>query len=656
MSALARALCACVLLAAAALASAADLALTVDLDPSTRRFAATAELISPGPFAFTLHPSLNVEGIGIDGRRGAAARGSRGEWRIDAPKGSKLRIAYGGTLPALESLDHRAVLQNATPMASPKGSFLPGGSGWYPDPGRAFSYSVRLTLPHDQRGVVAGSLIAEHRTSDRYTAAFSFPHPAEGIDLMTGPYSVRERLVQRAGAPPLRLRTYFYPDLDALADGYLDDTARYIALYSDAIGPYPFDGFSIVASPLPTGFGMSTLTYLGAQVLKLPFIRGTSLGHEVLHNWWGNGVRVDYAQGNWSEGLTTFMADYFYKERDSDKAAREMRLSWLRDFAAVPDGRHLALAEFRSRTHGAAAAAGYGKSAMVFLMVRDAIGEEAFGRALRAFYAEHKFRAAGWDDLRAAFERASGRRLVPFFDQWLERRGGPDIAIAEARGRSQTLTLTFTQSAPAYALDVPVEIEGLGRRETRRIHIERARQDVQVDLPFVPERVRLDPELRVWRRLDASELSPILRQWIIARAPRIAIVSNDGGNAARGVAEAFFENRPQVVTLDAAKSSREPLLIAGLHADVDAALARLGLPPRPRELAGRGTAAAWTIHAAAAPIAVLSAQNVEALAATARALPHLGAQSYLVFEGARVIDRGIWPAPGRVVHVVRTPQ
>ena len=59
-------------------------------------------------------------------------------------------------------------------------------------------------------------------------------------------------------------------------------------------------------------------------MLRLPFIRASSLGHEVLHNWWGNGVLVDYARGNWSEGLTTFMADYAYKSEESAAAAREM--------------------------------------------------------------------------------------------------------------------------------------------------------------------------------------------------------------------------------------------------------------------------------------------------------------------------------------------
>lgn len=101
---------------------------------------------------------------------------------------------------------------------------------------------------------------------------------------------------------------------------------------------------AVVASPLPTGFGMPTLTYLGADVLRLPFIRKTSLGHEILHNWWGNGVYVDYTRGNWSEGLTTLMADYAYKEDESAAAASRLP-PILRQWIAATD-------QCRERTGG----------------------------------------------------------------------------------------------------------------------------------------------------------------------------------------------------------------------------------------------------------------------------------------------------------------
>ena len=107
------------------------------------------------------------------------------------------------------------------------------------------------------------------------------------------------------------------------------------------------------------------------------------------------------------------MADYAYKERESAEAAREMRLGVAARLRRGAGRQHQSLASFRSRTHGAAAAVGYGKSAMLFVMLRDAIGEEAFRRGIRGFWEQHRFRAASWGDLRAAFEEAAGRSLSP---------------------------------------------------------------------------------------------------------------------------------------------------------------------------------------------------------------------------------------------------
>lgn len=674
MSALSRLLALLAAAFAAALAGAATpavphLDLDVTLDPPSRRLAVVAELSAPGEFRFALHESLTVTAATAAGRPVAIVPVRHGdhqrEWRLSAPTGTALRIEYGGTLPALDrALGHRGVLGALPPMADAEGSFLHSGSGWYPRPAALFSYRVKLSLPAEQRGLVAGRLAAEDVPSDgrtRYRATFEFNHPSDGIDLMTGPYTVREKLVPRRDAPPLRLRTYFYSSLSPLAEDYLEDTRRYIELYAEQIGAYPFTGFSVVASPLPTGFGMPTLAYIGAEVLKLPFIRATSLGHEVLHNWWGNGVYPDYASGNWSEGLTTFMADYFYKERDSAAAARETRLGWLRDFAAVPAGAHQPLAAFRSRTHGAAAAVGYGKSAMVFFMLRDAIGDDAFRRGIRLFWERHKFKVASWDDLRAAFEQAAGRPLNHFFEQWLQRAGGPAPAIAEARvipgeGKPK-LALTLTQTAPPYALRVPVEIVTGDQTQTRWMEFDRERQVIALDLDAAPDGVRLDPDLRVWRVLAREQLPPILRQWIIARAPRVLVASSqpDAAGAAQALAQRLFEAPPQAIDTTQIADNPEPVLLIGLHPDVDAALARLGLPPRPAQLGGRGSAQVWTVRSESggAPVAVISARDAAALTALMRPLPHYGAQSYLVFDGSRALERGVWPAAGRLIAVTR---
>lgn len=653
-----------------AYAAAFTLELDAELDPDTRVFRAQARLAPSGSeLRFALHESLQVSAASVGGKPVPLAPPQRDGmvriWRIALPAGaSEVRLDYGGTLPALErSLDHRGVLRSLPPMASAAGSFLPAGGAWYPQPAPLFSYKITLSVPSGQRALVAGRLTSEHvpvDATERYRASFEFAHPADGIDLMAGPWVVREKMVPRSGGEPWRLRTYFFRELDTmsgLAEGYLEDTQRYLEMYSEQIGAYPFAGFSVVASPLPTGFGMPTLTYLGADVLKLPFVRATSLGHEVLHNWWGNGVYVDYAKGNWAEGLTTFMADYAYKEQESAEAARQMRLGWLRDFAAVPAGAHQPLAGFRSRTHGAAAAVGYGKSAMLFVMLKDTIGEDAFNRGIRMFWDRYQFRIASWADLRQAFEQACGCALGGFFGQWLERAGGPAVAIADASavpvsGKTR-LTLSLRQSAPPYALRLPVELVYPQRTELRWIDTARAQDSATLLLDAPPQGVRLDPALRVWRMLQREQLPPILRQWIIARAPRLAQASRDADvrDAAQALAQRLFEAAPQAIVPGALNEGTEPALLAGLHADVDAALAAAGLPPRPSHLTG-GSAQVWTIaQDDGPPVAVVSARDAGALRALLRPLPHYGAQSWLVFDGSRALERGVWPAPGRLVPI-----
>src|SRR5262249_18983331 len=210
---------------------------------------------------------------------------------------------------------------------------------------------------------------------------------------------------------------------------------RYIDIFSSRIGPYPHDEFHVVASPLPVGLGFPTLTYVSRQILHLPFMQERSLAHEVLHAWWGHAVAVDYGRGNWSEALTTFMADYALAEMAGDAEAREMRRGWLADFAVLPASQDRPIVSFVVRGHAASQVIGYSKGAMLFVMLRDEIGVPAFQAGLRRFWREQQFQVAAWSDLQAAFEAEAQRPLDVFFRQAQVDRilGGGGFATREDR-------------------------------------------------------------------------------------------------------------------------------------------------------------------------------------------------------------------------------
>jgi len=217
------------------------------------------------------------------------------------------------------------------------------------------------------------------------------------------------------------------------------------------------------------------------------------------------------------------------------------------------------------------------------------------------------------------------------------------VRVLSAQGE-RNLQVMLEQAKPAYSLRLPLEIMFDTGSETRWVEIERERQAVSMQFKDSPRSVRLDPQLRVYRMLEREELPPILRQWVLAASPALIRVSS----VSTALAQRFFESPYREVQ---APSGNEPVLIMGLHEDVDRALARLSLPPRPELLAGKGTAQVWTVQASKTPVAVISAKDEAALEALARPLPHYGAQSYLAFEGARAIERGTWPSIARAVRV-----
>jgi len=635
----------------------------VRIEPGTRELTGrgTWQVAAGRPWKVTLNQRFDAGRFVVDGEPGPAAptqaEGLR-TWRLPAaPRERRVEFEWRGSLEALDvGLDHRAALTDVTPVTATRGTFLPAASRWHPVfEAAGLAYRISIDVPEGQHAIVPGTPDGERNAGGRRVQSYAFEQPESAIDLMAGPYRLTRRSFVTADGRRIALRTLLHPEIADRGDGDLDAVERYLRLYEGWIGPYPYESFSVVSSPTPTGFGMPTLTYLGVDVLRLPFIRDTSLGHEVLHNWWGNGVRPDHSSGNWSEGLTTFMADYAYREQAGAEAALEMRLAWLRDFAALGSAADRPLSAFTSRTHGAEQVVGYHKAAMVFLMLRDAIGTEAFDRGLRSFWREHRGRVASWDDLRAAFEAASKQDLRPYFSQWLDRAGAPAPRLAAAStardGARWRVEVELTQSAPAWRLRLPLALQfDGGAEELRWVNFGDERQRFTLHVDRRPVGVLLDPGARVFRRLAPGEAPPILRQAMLdpATVTVLAGAAATGESLARRLTEHPLELRPI-----AAPPSSQTLLLVGLAGDVDRYLARHGLPRRPAELArsgGEPTAWVWTAERRnGAPLTVVEARDEAALAALARPLPHYGRQSWILFDGPTALARGVWSSrPQRV--------
>jgi hypothetical protein len=616
--------------------------ITLTLDPESGRIEAIDRVRGAwsGSVAFELAPGLTVRRAEADGRRAVVAGGS-GQWRLDLGERAvpEITIEYEGALapPADATGDLGAV--------GAEGAFLPASAGWFPlMESDAIGYRLAVEVPAPHRAVATGRLVDEQEADGAYRAVFVSEQPFEGPTLFAGPYKVSER---RHGE--LRLRTYFHADLAPLTEEYLDIAARHLDLYAARIGPYPYAGFAMISAPLPVGLGFPGLTYMARRILHLPFIKALSLPHEILHNWWGNGVFVAAGAGNWFEGLTTYMADYARTEARDPAAARELRLAWLRDYAALPAERDRPLTAFQGRAHDADQVVGYNKAAFVFHMLRRELGDAGFEAGVRRLWTDHRLKTASWDDLRRSFESASGRDLRGFFGQWLSRPGAPRLrlldAAAQATGDGFEVAIDLAQDAPVYALSVPVLIETAAGPERHRVALHGASAAVNLRTRAKPSLVALDPDYELFRRLAPGEAPPILRD--VTLDPAAVAVLTDGvagEDAARTLVGRLLEGRLPIVPAGAAVRAEGPILAIGLTAELPPLLGALGLGPVPETLARRGTLRAWTARRGDGRVVfVVAADEVAALRAVLRPLPHYRGMSFLVFEGIEATAKGVWP-------------
>jgi aminopeptidase N len=444
-----------------------------------------------------------------------------------------------------------------------EGIFL--ASAWYPQPQRLAQYHLKALLPRGYIAVSEAEKIQRVDGRDGATFVFSFDHPVDKISLVASDrYQVR-----RDHFHGVELSAYFFSEDQGLAAKYLDYTKKYIELYDRLLVPFPFKRFAVVENFLPTGYSMPTYTLLGQEVVRLPFIVETSLGHEILHQWFGNDLYIDESKGNWAEGLTTYLADHWYLEQKGQ--GWRYRKQILIDYANyVNDQNEFAPKNFTQRFDAASRSIGYGKVAMVFHMLRRRLGDQAFFAGLRRLLRQKQFQRVSWDDFRAVFQRQTGKKLAPFFDQWLERKGlaalrPSHISVAPVGG-AFVLSFDLAQAGEVYNLDVPVKVVyQSGGEKTARIALAERNKHVRMELKKKPAQLIIDENYDIARRLAPAESPPVIAGVLGAEKLRVVAPEKDESKY-KSIIEFFHAKGAQVVasqSLDDAALGATTLLLLG---------------------------------------------------------------------------------------------
>ncbi len=514
---------------------------------------------------------------------------------------------------------------------------------WHPIADHDMIIKLNAIIPKNFDAVSEADEIIVFPSDKGKLLTFRYTHPVQVLHFIAANYEVSQEKFSDGKI----LASYFFPEDKDLAASYREKALQYLKRYEKMLGPYPYQRFSIVENLLPTGYAMPSFTLLGQVVVRLPFIKDTSLGHEILHEWFGNSVMIDPTGGNWAEGLTAYLADQSFAE-DKGRGSEFRKEQLVNHMSYVMKDNELTLFDFSGAEDSSidakkVRAIGYGKSSMFFHMLKNKVGDENFYESLREFYKRMIHRRAGWADLLASFENVTNSELADFFGQWLVRTdilsiGANKIKLIEEDGRPVLSFQIIQGSTPSYDIDVPIMVRTSQGEIKKIISISGHSTPVEIPLSSSPLELIIDESYDLMRELHHDELPPTWSRFAGA-VSKVAVLETEKSSALYAPLIDLLEKMNcRIISADEATDtilSEAAVIFLGIES-----LSGRGLFARPAH-----PESGFTVDIRENPlntdhVAVLvsAADNSQVTAAISK-LPHYGKYGFLHFEDGTIKDK-----------------
>jgi len=231
-------------------------------------------------------------------------------------------------------------------------------------------------------------------------------------------------------------------------DFALDIAVRAIEYYDDFFGtPYPLPKSDHVALPDFSSGAMENwglITYREVALLADPKTSSIYsrqrvaevVCHELAHMWFGNLVTMQWWNDLWlNESFATMMSyqcvDALQPEWNIwlDFATSESIMALRRDSI---DGVQAVQVEVNHPDEISTLFDGaivYAKGARLMRMIQHYIGNDAFRAGLKQYFADHAYKNTVGNDLWAALETASGKKITSIMNTWISQSGYPVVTV-----------------------------------------------------------------------------------------------------------------------------------------------------------------------------------------------------------------------------------
>jgi hypothetical protein len=369
---------------------------------------------------------------------------------------------------------------------------------FYPNPGQHFFKSrLKISLPAPLLCLASGSLRSQRKLGEHTEFTFESPG-SKGVSVVCGGFekllTVPAALpVQVFGNPKLRLKESFSAEA---IQGYVD-------FLVEKFGPLEVPEINLLIRRWQDYGGLSNQGFIVFNLMETNFIdddvsmlrrlrsdspvvfsdvNRDNLVHELAHQWWGGLVSWKTYQDQWlTEGLAQFATLLYLENTVGGNSFRRIVAGskrWVfrkNDAGPVIYGRRIAnlsedLQAFQSVV--------YNKAALIFLMLKEMLGEEELLQRLRQVLTEFKYQSL----VSARFIQQVSQgdaRLQKFFNGWVYSRKLPKVRYQVAIS-GPSAEITFTQEDSDFVFPVAIRVASGEGKYTRTLIVEEKVQKFKI--------------------------------------------------------------------------------------------------------------------------------------------------------------------------------
>ncbi|MDD3323673.1 MAG: ChaN family lipoprotein [Sulfurospirillaceae bacterium] len=411
---------------------------------------------------------------------------------------------------------------------------------WLPMTPSLCKYTLRVKTPKDFVVIAEAESIQEHINAQAKTTELKLEKPIDRPSLIASNKFETKQLKR----DELTLKTYFFKEHTHLADAYLEKTKSFIEGYEKILGKFPFSSFSIVENLFQTGYSMPTFTLIGDKIIDKSYLIERSLGHEILHQWFGNSLFVDEKGGNWTEGLTTFLSDYHF-ENAKNEGLRYRKEAISKYLLNTRKDSERSLDNFYYGADKASKTLGYDKGMFFWYMLSREMGEERFLAYLSKFYAINRFSKVSYEDFRDFFQLQTNSSLVLFFDEWVYKKGVLSFDITQPSvqwtGDSYEISFDVIQDINASRIfTLPLHVKSEKDENIFDVLINKQTKSIKLNTSQRPISLDIDPKTKLFRNFFEDEKLHTLEA--LQQSDHLLVVSD------KTIKSLPFENYKQVAT------------------------------------------------------------------------------------------------------------